>query len=250
VRSPTALNSELSRRGVDAVLVPMDIEAASLDDFFNLLRAWENSPGAIVTVPHKIAAAGYVDALSDRARLLGAVNMVRRHAGGKLEGDMVDGIGFLAAMAQCGVTAREKSVAIFGGGAVGRALLLAFCEAGASRMAFHEPDGGRRAELTLLAERAGCSDRITLDAATTYLEADIVVNATPLGMRPNDPLPFTPALLRAGTHVADVVTEPELTPLLAAAQARSLSIQTGRAMAEAQRDIWLDFFGLDPLPAR
>jgi shikimate 5-dehydrogenase len=123
VRSPIVVNTELARRGIDAVLVPIDIEASALGAFFTVLRAFENTPGAIVTIPHKIASVEYVDALSDRARLLGAVNMVRRLPGGRLEGDMSDGLGFLAAAAQQGVSARGKSVAVFGGGAVGRAML-------------------------------------------------------------------------------------------------------------------------------
>ena len=210
-----------------------------------MLRAFENTPGAIVTIPHKIASVGYVDALSDRARLLGAVNMVRRLPGGRLEGDMSDGLGFLAAAAQQGVSAQGKSVAVFGGGAVGRAVLLACCEAGASRVAFHEPDGDRRAALQRLADSAGFADRVTLDAISTYPEADIAVNASPLGMRPDDPLPFAPDRLAPHAHVADVVTDPEISPLLAAARACGLTVQTGRAMAESQRDIQLAFFGLD-----
>ena len=247
VRSPAALNAELARRGIDAVLVPFDIEAAALDAFFTLLRACENMPGAIVTIPHKIASAGFVDTLSDRAQLLGAVNMVRRHPDGRLEGDMVDGLGYLAALAQHGLSPRGKSVAVFGGGAVGRALLLALCEAGAARVAFHEPDAERRGALQLLAERAGVAKRITLDAIETYPDADIVTNASPLGMRPDDPLPFAPDRLKPGAHVTDVVTDPEISPLLAAARACGLTVQTGRAMAEAQRDIQLAFFGLDKL---
>lgn len=249
VRSPAALNAELARRGIDAVLVPVDIEAAALGAFFSLLRACENMPGAIVTIPHKIASAGFVDTLSQRARLLGAVNMVRRHPGGRLEGDMVDGLGFLAALAEHGISPSGKSVAVFGGGAVGRALLLALCEAGAARVAFHEPDAERRRALALLAEHAGVADRVTLDAIETYPDADIAANASPLGMRPNDPLPFAPDRLKPGAHVTDVVTDPEISPLLAAARACGLTVQTGRAMAEAQRDIQLAFFGLDKAPA-
>jgi shikimate dehydrogenase len=249
VRSPAALNAELARRGIDAVLIPVDIESGALGAFFTLLRACENMPGAIVTVPHKIASAEFVDALSDRARLLGAINMVRRLPGGRLEGDMVDGLGYLAALAQHGISARGKSIAVFGGGAVGRAFLLALCEAGASRVAFHEPDAARSTALQRLAESAGFADRVTFDAIKTYPEADIVANASPLGMQPNDPLPFAPDRLKPGAHVTDVVTEPEISPLLAAARACGLSVQTGRAMAEAQRDIQVTFFGLDKPPA-
>ena len=66
---------------------------------------------------------------------------------------------------------------------------------------------------------------------------DLVANATPVGMKHGDPLPLADealAMLKPGTHVADVVTSPEVTPFLAAARARGLSIQTGSQMAKAQ----------------
>ena len=167
--------------------------------------------------------------------------MVRRLPGGRLEGDMSDGLGFLAAAAQQGVWRRASRSPCSAAG-VGRAMLLACCEAGASRVAFHEPDGDRRAALHRLAESASFADRVTLDAISSYPEADIAVNASPLGMRPDDPLPFAPDRLAPHAHVADVVTEPEISPLLAAARACGLTVQTGRAMAEAQRDIQLGVF--------
>ena len=78
VRSPSAVNAELARRRLDAVLVPMDIEPQNLATTFDALQGWRNCCGAIVTVPHKIAAAAMVARLSARAELVGAVNIVRR----------------------------------------------------------------------------------------------------------------------------------------------------------------------------
>ena len=83
-----------------------------------------------------------------------------------------------------------------------------------------------------------------MDAASHYPEASLVVNASPCGMRPDDPMPFDPRRLRQGTHVADVVTEPAETPVLALARALGHSIQAGREMAEAQMDIQLRYFDL------
>ena len=165
VRSPIVVNTELARRGVDAVLVPIDIETSALGAFFTVLRAFENTPGAIVTIPHKIASVGYVDALSDRARLLGAVNMVRRLPGGRLEGDMSDGLGFLAAAAQQGVSAQEVGGRVFGGGrsdvpCCWRAAKPAHRGSLQSRMA----TGAPHYDAT---DSAGFADRVTLDLIST-----------------------------------------------------------------------------------
>ena len=126
VRSPAVLNRELARRGIDAVMIAIEVAPAGLAGFFEFLRSWENSPGTVITIPHKTAAVPYLDAMTDRARLLGAANMVRRTSDGRLEGDMVDGPGFMTALASHGVSAQGKTVAIFGAGAVGRSLSLEF----------------------------------------------------------------------------------------------------------------------------
>jgi shikimate dehydrogenase len=245
VRSPSAVNAELARRGRDAVLVPMDVEPQNLAAALSTLRAWRNCCGAIITVPHKIAAAAMVDRLSARASLLGAVNLVRRAADTSLEGDMIDGDGFLAALSASGRSVNGASVVMFGGGGVGRALLLALLSAGVKTIAAHEPNEDRRQALQAVAEQIGASNRLSLDAMAALPSADIAINATPLGMSPADALPFDPRLLKKGAHVADVVTSPEITPLLQEALACGLSVQTGRAMAEAQMPLQIAYFGFD-----
>jgi shikimate dehydrogenase len=245
VRSPSVVNAELTRRRVDAIMIPVELPPHALATFMTVLRAWSNAEGAVITVPHKSSAAGLVDTLTERARLLGAVNMVRRTADGRLHGDMVDGLGFMAALARHAIVVRGARVAIFGGGAVGRALLLALAEAGAAAIMIHEPDPARADDFRNFAAAAGLAHLATMDAAARYGEASLVVNASPCGMRPDDPLPFDPKRLRAGTHVADVVTEPAETPVLAHAKALGHTIQSGREMAEAQRDIQLRTFNLE-----
>ena len=71
---------------------------------------------------------------------------------------------------------------------------------------------------------------------------DVLVNATPIGMRANDPLPLDTAGLNATTFVGDVITVPEITPLLRAAQDRGCSIQTGIGMFESNIGLMADFF--------
>ncbi|MGR8802208.1 shikimate dehydrogenase, partial [Klebsiella variicola subsp. variicola] len=63
-------------------------------DYLNALRGWQNMTGVLVTVPHKQRAAPLVDELTPRARRLNAINVIRKLADGRLQGDMLDGVGF------------------------------------------------------------------------------------------------------------------------------------------------------------
>jgi shikimate dehydrogenase len=248
VRSPTAVNAELARTGVDAALIAVDLDPSALPSFLQMLRGWHNSPGCIVTVPHKTAAAALLDQLTERARLLGAVNMIRRTASGHLAGDMIDGLGFVEALRRRGFAAKGKRAAVFGAGAVGRALLLSLTDAGMSRISFDEPDAARRAALIELAAAAGVAERFSTDASETLEGADLAVNASPVGMNGDTAMAFDPARLPAHALVADVVTNPVQTPLLLAAQAAGLRTQTGNAMSDAQLAMQLKYFGLEADP--
>ena len=115
-------------------------------------------------------------------------------------------------------------------------------QAGVARMRLHDIDAQRCAALveTLRAQysRLACES-----GAADPAEFDLAINATPLGMRPGDALPFDVARLTPSTAVADVTTKPEITPLLAAARERGCPIATGRDMFEAQTALAEQLFG-------
>ncbi|MFO1159486.1 MAG: shikimate dehydrogenase [Reyranellaceae bacterium] len=246
IRSTTTLNGELRRHGIDAVLVPVDLAPEAVPAFLEALRGWHNAPGCIVTVPHKSACAALVDATTDRARLLGAVNLIRRAEDGRLSGDMVDGLGFIAALRGNGFDPAGKNAVVFGTGAVGRAFLLSLTEAGVRRIAFSDPDAGRSAALMDLAREARVADRVSVGAVDDLGGFDLAVNASPVGMNGEDRMPFDPTRLPRHALVADVVTKPVETPLLRAAQKHGCRIQTGLEMSDAQAPMQLAFFGLAP----
>jgi shikimate dehydrogenase len=74
---------------------------------------------------------------------------------------------------------------------------------------------------------------------------DLVINATPMGMRPGDPLPIDVTRLARATFVGDVVTMPTAPPLIEAARARGCGTMTGAGMFEAVRERMVDFY-LEP----
>src|SRR5690606_20256984 len=93
VKAPPGINAIAIRRGRDAVMVPFQVAPEHLAAFAASLRTLKSFDGGIVTVPHKGAMAEICDEISDRARLMGAVNVIRREDDGRLVGDMLDGAG-------------------------------------------------------------------------------------------------------------------------------------------------------------
>src|SRR5215217_1144577 len=98
VQTPQVFNDFLRTRGVDGVLVPLHI---SKDDFAGCidgLRRMRNLGGLIVTVPHKVRMIGMCDEVTERARRIEAVNVVRREHDCRLVADMLDGEGFISGL--------------------------------------------------------------------------------------------------------------------------------------------------------
>ena len=118
------------------------------------------------------------DETTERARLLGAVNLIRRSDRGRLTGDMVDGLGFIAALRANRFEPAGKNAVVFGAGAVGCALLLSLAEAGIQRIAFSDPDAGRVAALMDLARTARVDDRISAGTVDDLGAVDLAVNAS------------------------------------------------------------------------
>ncbi|MFF5258021.1 shikimate dehydrogenase family protein [Actinomadura viridis] len=259
VRAPSLVNPLLARLGVDAVLVPVHAPAARLGTIVRGLRAMGNLDGMLVTVPHKIAVCAYADELSPAARLAGCVNALRREPDGRWRGDNFDGAGFVRGLTAAGHDPSGRRVLLVGAGGAGRAVAVALLEAGAARLTVRDVDAGRCAELVDRL-RAVWPDRIeaALDGERPagkrpdgvhvdggQVDADIAVNATPLGMRPDDPLPLRPGSLRPGTVVADIIMRPRRTPLLAAAEAAGHPVHHGGHMLDHQLDLYRRFFRLD-----
>jgi len=249
VKSPENFNTWFASNGCDLAMLPIDLQETALEAFVGSLRGWQNLRGCVVTVPYKQALAARLDGLSARAAALGSVNVVRRHSDGRLLGDNVDGAGFLGAARKQGFQPAGKRALVIGCGGVGSAIAYALGEAGVRQITLSDPSATRVGALCEVLGTAFPS----LDIATHYrsLEAfDLVVNASPVGMGSTDELPLPApmlATLQPSTLVADVVTSPEITPLLQQARDRGCAIQTGPQMAFAQLGHLGAFMGVTPL---
>lgn len=243
VKTPQTLNALMLERQFNGVLVPMHVASADLNDWFQSLRSIKNFHGLIVTLPHKQSIAMLCDEVSDAARLIGAVNVVRRQADGRMVGDILDGKGFVAALRANGTEPRAKHVFLAGAGGAASAIAFALAEAGVSHLGIHN----RTAEKVhgMIKRLQQVYPRLNVDCVDNNPSGyDLVINATSLGMKDSDPMPMDFANISAGQVVAEIIMKPETTALLAQAQSKGCKIHLGLPMLRAQAALMASFVGI------
>lgn len=245
VQAPTSFNRIFALLGINAVLVPVQVAPAGLQAFVQSAFAAPNVHGLWVTIPHKAAMLDALHSMSDIARMAGAVNGVRRRADGTLEGGLFDGEGFVASLRYFGMAYAARRVLILGAGgaaaAIGASLALAGTQA-PTEVAFFDPSTHRATEV---AARITAGSPVKAFAAPSNDPAgfDVVINASPLGLKATDPLPCDVARLDAGAALVDILMKNQPTPLVRAARARGLRAEPGFEMLIQQAHCYLDFFG-------
>lgn len=242
VRSPGILNAYLAEHGLPGRMIPFGIRPETLETALAGLRHVENLRGFFVTMPFKESILPLLDDLSETARIAGAVNIVRRTPDGRLFGHQLDGAGFVGAMKAAGISIAGASAHVAGAGGVSAGICCALAEAAIGRIAIANRNRERAQKL---AERLRDAFPKTVFAVTGVRpgeEIDIVVNATSLGLSPDDPLPVDLAATRRGIFVGDVVNVPHMTPLLETAGARGCRTQHGSAMFGPQIELALRFY--------
>jgi shikimate dehydrogenase len=239
VRAPEVWSALFRANGINAVCVPIHVAPKDFRAFLTGLRTIQNMAGLIVTIPHKPAAAAHVDALTPRAGQVRSVNVMRREADGRWTGDIFDGIGFVKGLLGSGQGVEGRRALVVGSGGVGTAIAFAIAEAGAASVHVADIAPDRAAELARRLEAAGTPSGISPAAAKGF---DLVVNASPVGMKADDPISIDCSELAPNALVGDVVVHPQITPLLAAARARGCHVQPGTVMMDNQLMAMREFF--------
>jgi shikimate dehydrogenase len=229
--SPAMHNAAFAELGLDCIYLPFHVNAHDLADAVSGLKAL-NVRGFNVTIPHKVSVVPMLDEVDPIAGKIGAVNTVVND-GGKLTGYNTDSSGFLRALLEQGIEPAGKDIVILGAGGASRAISYILSDNGARLTILN-----RRQELDWAVELAGRIHRdlgkevraleLTEENLSEVLAgADILVNATSVGMTPYDNGSPVPAgLLKSGLTVFDIVYNPVRTRLLkeaAASGARTVS---------------------------
>jgi shikimate dehydrogenase len=227
-------------------LIPMQVSAEGLSAFVAALKHLRNFNGAVVSMPHKVAMAGLVDELTPEARLVGAVNVIRRHSDGRLEGTVLDGEGFAAGLASAGHRIAGTNCLLVGAGGAASAIAFALAKYGCASVCLLNRTQSKAEALAARVRRAFPHITVTT-MAPPAAHFDIAINGTALGMNMADALPVTASYIERSALVAECVIAPEMTRLLELAVSKRRAIHTGVPMLTAQIDMMLAFMGATSL---
>jgi shikimate dehydrogenase len=241
-KAPLIYNPWFEQQGIDAVVVPMGVREEDFAAALPVLRRFTNLHGALITMPHKVAVVGMLDEASTAVKIAGSCNALRLRADGSLLGDMFDGAGFVRGLKRKGLPLAGASCLIVGAGGVGSAIAASLAAEGTAALTLFDTDASAAASLAArirehypqIDVRTGSND------PAGYA---LVINGTPLGMKPGDPLPFDVTRLSPSTFVGEVVMKQEITPLLQAARDRGCPYQVGTDMLFEMIPAYLEFFG-------
>jgi shikimate dehydrogenase len=233
--SPCFQNAAFQNRGLDFVYVVFKVEKGRLEAAIAGMRSL-GIFGLNVTMPHKIDVIQYLDELDETAKSIGSVNTILNKKG-KLVGSTTDGKGALEALKYNSVDPSEKKVVVLGAGGASRSVSFALAK--------------EVKELVILNRTLGKAEELVKELRTTQAvnasvkagelthrnaqqelrDADILINATSIGMRPQDRLtPVDSSLLRSDLTVFDLVYEPLETRLLAEAKKKGATTIDGLTM--------------------
>jgi shikimate dehydrogenase len=241
-KSSMIYNPFFEQRKINASVVPMGCKSEDYAAFLKLVFRLSNVHGALITMPHKVTTLALVDEASVSARIAGACNAVRLDQRGVMIGDMFDGEGFVRGVRGKGRTVKGASAFVAGSGGVGSAIAASLAKAGASRLGLYDafPQAMNGLSERLKAHYPNLEVVMGTADPAGY---DIVVNATPLGMKTDDPLPMNVERISRSAFVGEVVMKEEITPFLAAVKARGCDYQVGTDMLFEQIPAYLEFFG-------
>jgi shikimate dehydrogenase len=241
-KAPMIYNPWFASRGIDAVVVPMGVRPEDYADALSTFSRLTNLRGALVTMPHKVSTLQLAHEVSAAARIAGAANALLKRPDGTWLADQFDGDGFTRGVKHKGRPLAGARVIISGCGGVGSAIAASIAREGPASISLFDADG---AAADALRERLlrHYPSLVVSTGSNDPAGHDVVVNATPLGMREGDPLPFDVSRIALGSFVGDVVMKSEYTPFLSAARERGCQVQVGSDMLFEMIPAYLEFFG-------
>ncbi|MBI5664737.1 MAG: shikimate dehydrogenase [Nitrospirae bacterium] len=222
--SPMMHNAAFQALGLDMCYVPFKVLPEALPDAVKAIRSL-NMTGVNITVPHKEKVIPLLDKVNEEAAFIGAVNTIT-NTEGMLTGFNTDGRGFLSSLAEEGISIEGNNILIIGAGGASRAVSYYLSEKASSLSLF---DTDRPKAQKLVNDLCMIRSNVSLVGDMgNKIQPDIVINATPLGLKPDDPLPFNPDLITSKMVICDLVYKK--TGLLKEAELRGAKIIEGSGM--------------------
>jgi len=228
VRTPALLMEYLRGLGVAVEIETRHVDPGDLDAFMAAANSDKSIDGLLVTMPHKRTIIPHLEAISQVAKRAGSVNAAKRGPGGRFVGAQYDGIALVNALLVRDVPVAASNILLAGIGGAGLPIAQAILAHGCKRLAISD------ASTEVVAKAVASLRDLGPVAAYDGDDNDILVNATPLGMRDGDPSPFDEAQITKAACVADIVADPPKTRLAAMARHANVPVVTGRDMVGSQ----------------
>ncbi len=199
--SPAMHNAAFKALGLNYCYVPFLVHPDYLEDAIKAIRAL-NLCGVNVTVPHKEKVMPLLDEINEEASFIGAVNTIV-NSEGRLIGYNTDGRGFMQSLLESGISVEGKNVLIIGAGGASKAISYYLSQKTKTLYLYNRSKN--RAE-KLVQDLKKIRNNVSLIEDISSIERyHIIINATPLGLKKEDPLPFDTSLLRAEQTVCDLI---------------------------------------------
>lgn len=236
--SPIMMNAAFEHLGLDYVYLPFQVKPEKLKEaIFGLVAL--GIKGVNVTIPHKETVIPFLDTISDEAKLIGAVNTIKVEEDGSLSGYNTDGIGFIEALEQelsysiCGT-----EIFVLGAGGASRAVSVMLALKGAKKVYISDiiPEKAIKlvedinTKIKPVAEFIQADFSLTSKMSETIKKVDLLVNATPIGMNPEDPCLFSEEVFHPRLKIFDLVYNPAETKLIKVAKEKGCSATNGIGM--------------------
>lgn len=233
VQTPTLVNPLFARHGFNVFAVPFHVRRDDLERSWRVFAAMSNVAGIGVTVPHKVAAARLCDTLTSAAAEVGAVNSIQRSADGSMHGALFDGLGFVLGLGEKRGRLEGAAVMLVGAGGAGRAIAHALCSEGIADLSVVDIDPAAVAFTVDMVNRVAGRE-IASPGNATLSGRSVLINATPVGLKPSEAFPVDLSEISPEMLVADIAALSRETELLERARARGCATSDGKDMLEAQ----------------
>ena len=251
--SPAIHTRSFEKLGINAIYLAFDVQPESAGAVVGALRIMRGWDGANVTMPCKQAVIPFLDELSPAAQLMGAVNVIKKEADGRLTGHNTDGAGFMANLRKHSVQTDGAHMTLIGPGGAGSAILVQAALDGVARIDVFARAGGKshahaQELIANVAARTNCQIELhdsnnSSNLRESVAQSDILVNASSVGMGEGcTDMPLPSDFIHPGMVVADAIYLPRKTQLIREAAARGCTVVPGLGMlleqaAEGER-IW------------
>jgi shikimate dehydrogenase len=229
-----------------------EVPPEKLEAFFRVTIPELKIRGLNVTIPHKEKACDYLTgSVSFFVHRNKAVNTVRVELDGNLSGYNTDGPGFTRDLTERGVVMAGAKVVLLGAGGGARAVATALANKGISALGIYDMDMIKAKVLESIIKES--FPQIDVNCAETASRlnvraADILINATPVGMKPEDPLIVNKEEMHPKLFVYDLIYNPSATLLLKTAEAAGCKTANGLGMLLHQGCLAFEYWTGKPAP--